>query len=175
MLTTGNREYVKITKTFALAAAEAFQRLPAEGEPFRFVFVSGDGATFRPGRFTPIFGRVKGETELALAEMRRANPLLLADTVRPGIVDPAGHTSILDFIPPYTAFKKAVGAVLVPVLRPVMRGYWSPTEPLGQFLTEMALGKWDSRLTASEFEKVGDFAVVTCGDIRRLKGLDKGP
>jgi len=135
--------------------------------------VSGDGATFTPGRFTPIFGRVKGETELALAEKRRANPLLHADTVRPGAVDPTGHTAILPFIPPYTAVKRVAAAVLTPVLRLAMRGRLSPTEPLGVFLTEMAMGKWDGRLPEPQFKKVGDFTIVDPWDIRRLMKVDE--
>lgn len=163
---------MRITKTYALAAAEAFAPLPGAGEPFRFVYVSGDGATFQPGRFTPIFGRVKGETELALAEMRRGNPLLRADTVRPGLVDPAGHEAILPFVPPYDGVRRAAATFLLPVLRATMRGRFSPTEPLGVFLTDMALGRWDGRLPEPQFNKIGEFTVVESADIRKLMGLD---
>ena len=69
-----SREYVKITKDYALRAAEAFRALGTPERPFNFVYVSGEGSTLTPGRFTPIFGRVKGETEKALAEMRSAEP-----------------------------------------------------------------------------------------------------
>ncbi|KAI0475456.1 putative nucleoside-diphosphate-sugar epimerase [Xylariaceae sp. FL0804] len=94
-------EYVRITKDYALAAAKAFQTLPAAQPststsasppnpttspattttpnpepPFNFIFVSGYGATTSPPRFPPprLFARVKGETELALAALRNNVP-----------------------------------------------------------------------------------------------------
>lgn len=108
------REYVKITKDFALAAANAFQNIPAEeaeaGEsaaaaadkiPFNFVYVyvSGNGVTLQPGRFTPIFGRVEGETRLALAKLRESNPSLWVASVRLSSTDTSTHNAIKGYIP----------------------------------------------------------------------------
>ena len=61
-----DREYQKITYDYPLAAARAFTALPESGVPFKFVYVSGEGATTSPGIFTPHFGLVKGRVETAL-------------------------------------------------------------------------------------------------------------
>lgn len=186
---TVSREYVKITKTFALAAAEAFQKLPQtatstaapgadkqDKPPFNFVFVSGAGTTHAPTRFSPIFARVKGETELLLAAMRARNPSLHATSVRPGFVDFAAHDAIKPYIPAQGLAQGAAAAVLGPVIRGLVKSQWSPTGPLGVFLTEMAMGRWEGRMTGEGFEKVGDggFVVVENVAIRRVMGLDGG-
>ncbi|PKS05453.1 hypothetical protein jhhlp_008829 [Lomentospora prolificans] len=161
-------EYVKITKDYALAAAEAFQKIPNDSsEPFRFVFVSGKGTTHNPGRFTSTFAHVKGETELLLAGMRKSNPLFQADSVRPAFIDSKTHEAIKPYIPKlspaFNAFLFTTG--------PVMRNFnsiWSPTEQLGQFLTQMAMGKFDSKLTGPGIDKVGNFSVIENSAIHRL-------
>ncbi|SPQ23959.1 023d9a39-8c5c-4d84-8c8b-1309eb1baa0f [Thermothielavioides terrestris] len=134
-------EYVRITKTFPLAAAEAFRSLPAKTgektEPFHFVYVSGEGATFTPGRLTPFFGRIKGEAELALAKMQESDPSSLrATTVRPGGVDWTGHDELKPYLPEMGAAKNLLAAILLPVMRYSATSRLSPTEPLGRFLTE---------------------------------------
>lgn len=170
-----SREYVKITKDFALAAAEAFQRIPREGvEPFNFVFVSGDGTTLEPGIFTPLFSRVKGETEMALSEMRKKNPLFHANTVRPSFVDPAAHDTIKLYIPNLPITRTTGAAVLGPLIRVAAKRLWSPTQPLGDFLTTMSMGKWEEKFEGPGFQKLGHFSVVENVGFRRLMGLD-GP
>jgi len=168
----GKEEYVKITKDFALAAAEAFQRLPAGGEPFDFVYVSGEGATQQPGRLTPLFGRVKGETEVALAEMRKANPLFRASAVRPAFVDAAAHDAVRPYLPAQPASTRVANLVLGPAIRVAARGSWSPTEPLGRFLAEMATGRWEGRLQGPGVERLGESPVLGNAAFRRLYGLD---
>lgn len=167
-----HREYVHITKTLTLSAAEAFQTLSTPSQPFNFVYVSGEGTTHNPGRLTPIFGRVKGETELALAEMRKANPSFHASSVRPAFVDAAQHDAIKDNIPPQGASRNALLAVVGPLIRNFLKSRWSPTESMGRFMVEMALGKWDDQLQGPDIEKVGDFPVVGNAGLRRLAGLD---
>jgi len=169
-----HREYVKITKDYALAAAEAFQHLPSDPtQPFNFVYVSGQGSTFKPGRFTPIFGRVKGETELALSEMRKKNPLFQASTVRPSMVDAVAHDAIKPYIPQPSIAVRAAGAIIGPPIRTFAKSYCSPTEPLGQFLTGMAMAKWKlDDLSGTGVERLGDFPVIENSAIRRLMGLD---
>ena len=54
------------------------------------MYVSGSGATQQPGRFTAVFARVKGETELA--------ERLQADSVRPCLVDARDHDAIRAYI-----------------------------------------------------------------------------
>jgi hypothetical protein len=171
------REYVKITKDYALAAAEAFESLRStpdkKGEPFHFIFVSGAGTTHNPGLFTPFYGRVKGETELLLAEMRKNNPLFKVDSVRPSLVDWKHH----DAIKPYlrqSVVQETTLAVLGPMLRGIASGQFSPTEPLGRFLAECAMGKWEGKLEGHGIDAGGDtgLKVVHNAGFRRLAGLD---
>lgn len=90
---------------------------------------------------TPIFGRVKGETELALAQMH--NPKSFnAVTLRPAFVDCSAHEAIKPYVPAVSSLRSGMSTVLGPVVRAAIQGSWSPTEPLGKFLTEMAMGRW---------------------------------
>lgn len=169
-----SREYVKITKDFTLRAAEAFQALGSEEQPFNFVYVSGEGSTLEPGRFTPIFGRVKGETEKALAEMRRANPSFHASSIRPAFVDAAQHDAIKPYVPATGAAWSAMLAVVGPPIRCLAKGSWSPTLPMGRFMTEMAMGRWEDGMRAGgpAVEKIGEFPILGNAAFRRLAGLD---
>ncbi|CAN8098818.1 unnamed protein product [Discula destructiva] len=165
-------QYVKITKDFTLRAAEAFQTLGTEAQPFHFVYVSALGATLQPGRFTPIFARVKGETETALAEMRKANPAFHSLSIRPAGIDATFH----DAIQPYLPAPGLVKRLLLPPLAALVRTFFvsisSPTEPLGRFMTEMAMGKWDMKYSGVGVEKIGQFPVLENTAFRRLAGLD---
>ncbi|ROW05732.1 hypothetical protein VMCG_05159 [Cytospora schulzeri] len=169
----GKEEYVRIIKDFPLRAAEAFQTLSSPSQPFNFVYVSGEGATQAPGRFTPTFGRVKGDTEIALSELRKANPSFHAISIRPGFVDVAQHDAIKGYIPQPGALKNAVDTLLGPPIRRFAKGTWSPTEPAGRFMTEMAMGKWHGQFEGHGVEKLGDFPIVSNAGFRRLAGLDK--
>ncbi|PNY26881.1 Uncharacterized protein TCAP_03188 [Tolypocladium capitatum] len=167
----GRDEYVKITRDYAIAGAKALAALsPSEARPFRFVYVSGEGATQKPGRFSPLFARVKGETEQALADLTAELPTLQADTVRPSFVDALGHAAILPYVPgPGRA--RAVG---VGVTGPIMRSLgWmhSPTEVLGDFLTQMVMGKVDGKLEGKGSLKLGPSWVVGNVGLRRVMGL----
>ncbi|KAI1643100.1 putative nucleoside-diphosphate-sugar epimerase [Daldinia loculata] len=164
-------EYVKITKDYTLAASEAFQKLGSEEEPFNFVYVSGTGATTQPGRFSAIFARVKGETELALAEMRRANPSFHASSIRPAFIDAASHDAIKPYIPVKTPLYKAAYALLGPPMRYGARSYWSPTQDLGRFLTEMAMGRYKDQFKAKDIQMEGEFPILENSAFRRLSGL----
>ncbi|KAK4097685.1 hypothetical protein N658DRAFT_569187 [Parathielavia hyrcaniae] len=176
-------DYITITKTFPLAAAKAFQTLvPSKtsettpSQPFHFVLVSGDGTTFSPGVFTPFFGRIKGETELALAEMQKANPSALrATTVRPAFVDFTGHDEIKPHLPEVGRLMSAVVTVMNTVTRRLglLRSKWAPTEPLGRFMAGMAMGMWDGALDGGGVDRLpGGFTVVHNHGMRRIMGLD---
>ncbi|KAK7403913.1 hypothetical protein QQX98_010320 [Neonectria punicea] len=139
-------EYVKITKDYALIAAEAFSDLAPSDEPFRFIYVSGHSATQNPGRFTPRYCRVKGETETSLSEMRAVYPRLHTEAVGPGVVDASDHAAIRAYIPDQGLLYNSVRAVLGFPIRMLTRSLQCPTEPLGSFLAEMAMGKFDRQL-----------------------------
>lgn len=167
-----NREYVTITTTFAVKAAQAFSTLASDSDPFRFVFVSGDGATFEPGTFTPLYARVKGEAEMALAEAGKAHPQLHTYTVRPGFVDLVSHDAIKPYVSPRPVLKQAAIAVFGPVYRAALPSRCSPSQPLGKFLAEMAMGRWDEEINGPSFQRIEGLVVVGNHDFRRLSGLD---
>ncbi|KAF9775725.1 hypothetical protein IL306_006143 [Fusarium sp. DS 682] len=137
-------EYVTITKDFPLAAAKAFSKISPSNEPFRFIYVSGHGATLEPTSFTPIFGRVKGETERALSELQ--TPSFHIESVRPAGVDATNHEAIKPYIPNPGKLHNAFGFFMGPLMRTVLQSLHSPTEKLGPFLMGMAMGKYDNQL-----------------------------
>ncbi|KAK8052233.1 nucleoside-diphosphate-sugar epimerase [Apiospora rasikravindrae] len=145
-------EYIKITKTFALEAAKAFQDLaPSDSEPFNFVYVSGAGATTDPGRFSSLFARVKGETELALAAMRNGKPHRFhALSMRPAGVDGSAHEAIRPYLPTPPLALRLMAPVLMPAMRNLTPRFHSPTEPMGRFLTELAMGRHAEQVRAAE-------------------------
>ncbi|WYZ44932.1 hypothetical protein EsH8_VIII_000248 [Colletotrichum jinshuiense] len=170
----GKEEYVKITKDYALAAAKAFETLPPGEEPFRFVYVSGEGATQKPGRFSAIFARVKGETETLLSELRAANPRLQTESVRPAFVDLANHDAIKPYAPNPGALLNLTNVFLGPPVRFLAPSFVSPTEVLGKFMTEMAMGKFDPELATGGRGIItlnGGLRVVENVGFRRLAGL----
>ncbi|KAI1383815.1 putative nucleoside-diphosphate-sugar epimerase [Hypoxylon trugodes] len=165
-------EYVKITKDYALEASKAFQTLGSEQEPFNFVYVSGEGATTKPTRFSALFAQVKGQTELALADMRRQNPIFHASSVRPSFVDASNHDAIKPYLPNQVWQIKATIAVLGPVIKCGFPGYWSPTQDLGRFLTEVAMGRYKDQFKAKDIEMVGEFPIIANTAFRRLGGFN---
>ncbi|PTB65712.1 hypothetical protein BBK36DRAFT_5069 [Trichoderma citrinoviride] len=166
------QEYVKITKDYTLAAAKSFATLTTTpSEPFRFIYVSGEGATQKPGRFSAIFARVKGETEAELGNLTAANPEgLWAASVRPAFVDARRHKAILPYIPDPGMLYKAGIAALSPLLG-LMRGVHSPTEHLGDFLVRLAMGKVDGQLEGQGAFRLGGSWVVENVGFRRIMGL----
>lgn len=172
-LTSILSEYIHITKTMTLEAAKAFEQLKSdESDNFKFVYVSGEGATSEPGRFTALFGRVKGETETALMEMEAKNPHFRAMIVRPALVDPQDHQAILPWIPPVPLWKRLEGAALAPVIRTCFKGLHSPTKPLGEFLAGLPVGAWDGKLKGEGVELHGNSVLVKNVGLRRIMGLN---
>ncbi|KAJ3529656.1 hypothetical protein NM208_g9661 [Fusarium decemcellulare] len=166
-------DYIKITKDWPLAAAQAFSSLPPEGEPFRFIYVSGGGATQNPNFMTAFYGRVKGETETCLSGLR--TPRLLIESVRPAGVDASDHDAIKPYIPDPGLAYKVMGAFLRPLFTKLMTSMHSPTEPLGKFLVGMAIGKYDRELDAGGKGITvlpGGLRVLDNWAFRRLYGLD---
>lgn len=131
------RDYVKITLDYPIAAAKA---LSALSDAFKFVYVSGEGATLTPGVFTPYFGVIKGRAEAALLQLGKENSRLRPYSVRPGGVDPSAHTEIQSHIPTRAGFLGVVYRVLLPTLNTIAPSTMSPTRELGKVLTELAMG-----------------------------------
>ncbi|POR38917.1 Uncharacterized protein TPAR_00887 [Tolypocladium paradoxum] len=169
----GKEEYVRITRDYALAAARSLAALsPPGARPFRFVYVSGEGATQAPGRFAAVFARTKGETEQALADLAAELPTTLrADSVRPAFVDASGHAAIRPYIPDPGLLYSVGVAAMGPAIRAGFRGMHSPTEALGGFLTQMAMGRVDGELEGRGAFRLGPSWVVGNVGFRRIMGL----
>ncbi|KAH9885013.1 nucleoside-diphosphate-sugar epimerase [Xylariomycetidae sp. FL2044] len=163
-------EFIKTQKDWPVAASKAFRELPGDQEPFNFVYVSAGGATLKPGMFTPLYGRVKGETETALGEVRKMYPLLRASAVRLGAVDAAAHPSIQPYLPQLSLASRTVKSAGLSVIRAGYRKLWTPTESMGRFLTELAMGKHTDKFGADDIEMIGDFPILNNTAIRRLSG-----
>jgi hypothetical protein len=150
-------EYVTITRDYAVEAAKAFSTLrsapessnaSADASKFKFIYVSGEGATLHPRPWTPIFGRVKGETERTLLELSKTakySPLLSVYSVRPAGVDGANQPWIWDQVlnTKRTAFQRLyLKGLMYPIRWGLAgEGFHSPTDKLGRVLVEMAVGE----------------------------------
>ncbi|ROW17440.1 hypothetical protein VPNG_00940 [Cytospora leucostoma] len=169
----GTEEYIRITKTCSLAAAKAFQTLTPPGEgPFNFVYVSAGGATTDPGTFTQSFARVKGEVEVALADMRREDPDFRAVSARPLSVDASAHDAVRPYLPAPPLSTRVLMQVLGPPIRTVFTRYHSPTEHLGRVLAELALGRFEGRFVAGQdIQMIGEFPILENTALRRFAGL----
>lgn len=100
--------------------------------------------------------------------MRKANPAFHASSIRPGFIDSAAHDAIKPYLPPAPAAAVVLGAIFGPGLRTFVKSKWSPTAPLGRFMTEMAMGKWDADFEGPGIAKVGAFPVLENIAFRRL-------
>ena len=103
--------------------------------------------------------------------MSQANPRFHAETVRPGGVDAGQHDAIKPYIPQLSGVRRLAGGLLTPALRAVYNGALSPTEPLGKFLVEVAMGKWDGKLEGPGVRTVGPSHIVNNAAFRRLAGI----
>lgn len=106
--------------------------------------------------------------------MRKANPSFHASSIRPAFVDAAQHDAIKPYIPALRPAMSVMQAVLGPPVRIFAKGSWSPTLPLGRFMTEMAMGRWDGEMKVGgpSIEKIGEFPILGNSAFRRLAGLD---
>lgn len=142
------RDFIKITKEYTLAGAEAFSTLAPNNGPFHFIFVSGQGSTQTPGKYSNLYGRTKGETEIGLSEMRSANSRLLAEAVGPGFVDGKGHAAIQPYLQQQGFLMDKSKMLLRKPIELAAKWLHCPTEPMGRFLVGMALGKYETLLRA---------------------------
>lgn len=154
-----------------LEAAQAFGRIKSDSGDFNFVFMSGEGATREPGFFTPLFGRVKGETEVALMELEKKNPHFRPVIVRPAMVDSKDHDELRQWIPPATSLKGLAESIFGPIIRSSLKTMHSPTKPLGRSLAELATGSLNGKLGGEGIEVSGRTATVTNIGFRKLMHL----
>ncbi|KIX93327.1 uncharacterized protein Z520_10970 [Fonsecaea multimorphosa CBS 102226] len=180
-------QYVKITKDYALEAAKAFSSLREEsaspsgsdGNKFKFIYISGEGATLHPRPWTPLFGRVKGETEHSLLQLSKTplySNLLSVYSVRPAAVDGSNQPWLWDHIlrEKRSAFQRFYLKTLVGPIRWGVFGnaVHSPTEELGRVLVEMAVSEQSSPFPIGDgVDKEGEGR--TLGN-KRLRMLARG-
>jgi hypothetical protein len=163
-------DYVKITKDYTLAAADVFKDLNGE-KGVNFVYVSGEGATTSPGRFTPLFGKVKGETEAALLAIHNSHPQFRPYNARAGAVDPSGHKEVVEAgtWERKGAMLKIGDAVLLPAIKGLYKGMHSPTPELGRALVKLAMG--DGAPVAAGTGVDGEGRTLSNIALRRIVGL----
>ena len=130
-------DYIAITVDYPLAAAKAFSGLSS---PFKFVYVSGGGATTTPSMMTPMFGTVKGQAETALLKLSKDDPRFCPYLVRLGYVDPSHHPEIQAFIPAQDGISKKAAKFMAPAIMAVFKDMRTPTENVGQVLSDLAVG-----------------------------------
>ncbi|KAH8820824.1 hypothetical protein F5884DRAFT_61978 [Xylogone sp. PMI_703] len=138
----GKEEYEAITYTYAVEAAKAFATIPpSPSRPFKFVYVSGEGATPEPTRTTAFFGVVKGRAEAALLALSKEHPTAFAAySARLGMPDPVAHEEIKEFLPKRSGMIGIVEKVAGPVIRNLAKGMTMPTREGGAALVKLAMG-----------------------------------
>ncbi|KZP16964.1 hypothetical protein FIBSPDRAFT_793589, partial [Athelia psychrophila] len=137
-------EYTKFTYDYVMHAVEALQaggvaahRGGGATDPFRFVFVSGEGADPEE-KSMMMFGRIKGRTEKYLTSLPPSSGVTAA------IMRPAY------FFPSHETFRqhtrglggRAADTVLAPLLRTLFPVGFTPVDKMGQFAVELAKGRW---------------------------------
>lgn len=169
-------EYERITKTFPLAAAKTFGEMALEqGRPFNFVYVSASGVDAEePAKSPRMWARVKGETERGLAILADENPLMHTRSFRTAFVDHAEHEQIKPYLPQRQPIMRVAEKVLIPALRVFWKSGWGPSEPLGNFLTNLAVDKYSQEeLVAAGAKKIGDgdFIAIENPTFQKLAGV----
>ena len=91
---------------------------------------------------TPYFGKVKGQAETQLIKLEESCPSLRPYSLRPAMVDPKGHPEVLEATSgrKVSALMGMAEAFAGPVVRTLMPGSVSPTQPLGEFMVKLATG-----------------------------------
>ncbi|KAK7958523.1 nucleoside-diphosphate-sugar epimerase protein [Apiospora saccharicola] len=179
-------QYIRITKTYAEAAARAFASLPgpesgditsggkasSSAAPFRFVYVAGGDTTTKPGLLTAFQARIKGETELSLGSICRFSPSrhLKGYSVRIFYPDRTDHDAIKPYLAPRPLVHNLSEVIFGAPIRRFAPNLWAPTEKMGEFLVELAMGCHDDIAAADGQEIVDGLTLVSNADLRKAKG-----
>ncbi|KAF7336380.1 NAD(P)-bd-dom domain-containing protein [Mycena venus] len=125
------KEYIRITHDFPVAAAKAFAALSDTGK-FNFVHVSGKGAESN----ISLYGRTKALTETALLELPNipTYSTLRVFNVRPAYVDAP------EYQPRPGIGRRVVYYGLAPILRKLTPGLVTPTDVLSKVCVDLATG-----------------------------------
>lgn len=137
-----DEEYTRLTYDYTMHFVNSLQeagRKDRAGEPFRFVFVSGEGAD-PSGKSNIKFARIKGMTEKALFDLPPSSNIK-ASVMRPAYFFPSkDHPSERENIRSPTA--RAMDCLLTPIMKTVLPSMYTPVEDLGLFAVEAAKGRW---------------------------------
>ena len=139
-------KYENITFDWPLMWAKRLTQAEPIGEDgkINFVYVSGEGATTKPGFATPAFGRIKGQAEASLLELSKndEHKKLRVYSARPGGVDNSAQPEIQQYTSGKSTglHKYVIEGMLMPILRKTMTSQMSPTRELGDSLVQLAAG-----------------------------------
>ena len=164
-------EYINITKDFPLAAARAFTK---DSLSLNFVYISAEGAsTMEPGPFTPLFSRVKGETEVALLELSSC-PNFNGYSVRLGFIDHTENHAALEHARKTRnqIWLKMIDNLLTPTIAKFWPNVWTPTMDTAKVMTDLALGDGQPLLGEGV---IGHGRTLRNFGVRRLAGLSYSP
>jgi hypothetical protein len=118
------------------------------------------------------FGKIKGRTERQLLDLAKANDSLEVVNVRPGGVDFTGHTEIQEQLKEKNSnFGLRSKSALFSVLGVASPSMLTPTRLLGQFLTDLALGRRTALKGAGVLE---DGGIVSNAGMLRIVKEDSG-
>jgi hypothetical protein len=137
-----DEEYTRITYDYTMHFVNTLQEAGTKdktGEPFRFVFISGEGAD-PSGKSNLKFARIKGMTEKALFDLPLSSNIK-ASVMRPAYFFPSkDHPSDRDNIRSSTA--RAMDCFMTPIMKTILPSMYTPIEDLGFFAVEAAKGRW---------------------------------
>ncbi|KIX00184.1 uncharacterized protein Z518_10322 [Rhinocladiella mackenziei CBS 650.93] len=198
-------QFARITRDFALEAAKAFSSLrdhsaksdgdkkttstapspsdsgsSSDAKKFKFIYVSSEGATTAPKPWTPLYCRVKGETERALLALSKQNSFkdcLAVYSVRPGAVDGHNEPWLWKGIlaEKRSAFQKFYLPTLMVPIRAVGGTLHTPTEELGRVLVEMAVRESrEAYALGPGVEKEGEGRTLGNTAVKRLGREEEG-
>lgn len=109
---------------------------------------------------------MKGRTELQLNALMKDYPSLRTYSMRPGIVDPRADPQVLAAQKDRRgAAYKALEVIVGPIVRTTYSSMHSPTQWLGKFLTDLAIGDGEP-LKGQDLE--GDGRIVGNKAARRI-------
>ncbi|KAG0700675.1 hypothetical protein DFH29DRAFT_611355 [Suillus ampliporus] len=137
-----DEEYTRITYDYTMHFVNSIQEAGTKdrtGEPFRFVFISGEGAD-PSGKRNIMFARIKGITEKALRDLAPSSNIK-ASIMRPAYFFPSkDHPSDRENI--RSPILRAIDCLATPIMKTVLPSMYTPIEDLGLFAVEAAKGRW---------------------------------
>jgi hypothetical protein len=158
-------EYTTLTHDWPLAAAEAMAKLPENGEKFKFVYISGEGAD-PTEKASQMFGRIKGRAEKNLLALTTTNHGLSVYNLRPGVIDPMGNDPRNK---PFSIIGDLPLRIFGPISKFVYPSIHTPTKSLAEVSVQLATG--DSQPLAGGKGVEANGWTIRNTAIRKLAGL----